>query len=769
MRTRQRLLLLCALGITLLGSLATPTPALADSKTPCGFPLEGDRSDFVIGSAANGGKGLHDPAPTTGWDWWHSSMKTSDKLPIEVISMTSGSARIGTDVYGNTYIYVTNTDWTVLYMHLDRIDVSNGDRVKQGQILGLMGDKGNSWWTHLHLSIYNLNTGNYITTEKEFNELFDCQRAENPGGEEDPGDAGGGTEPPTDNSPAGWWNWLKSQPAVGEVQKVWDQAQAWWDSEVSSTPPTETPSPEQQPGETPVATPIPPRVYKFSISDQKPGDSDYQFNIRAFFAWPTSGENLNVMNQMDLDHFEGSWLLPPGTHSVNDFFGSQKYESGQGMRTPPSTGGIGDGSCNAASFVSYVLADSGIGVDRDDPSHAPVPGVPAEYVATVCIPTQAYPCSATKDVRVTHDFDYPVRLHWRIDGDQLSMWVEKVGVVTGPPSTIPQIPLPKWIIVALVILVLAIALRWLIKRKGHRAGEAVIWVANNRSIIVGMIKEAFASALQWWLFVFVFVVVLYEQIRTLLGAAFGKWIGGTTVFENWRLAVIGIAFLGNWLLRRYFMAKTIRNSGGYVVVYQPPRNRRRILIAISLLVVGSIVALSVDQGKFPPVFRVPSGTSPVPGTNTLLPREEMIAALKESNVQQPNWDNIESRYDEIVTRSVEAGVDPALTMSIWIEESGASNYALYPNVADFGCISQDRANFGVQLSCFLELKERYSTSPMFRECRGADNQLSLREFLLIYEGGFASCKADDFLAEPDFPQRLQRYYEILTGGKQLDF
>lgn len=157
-----------------------------------------------------------------------------------------------------------------------------------------------------------------------------------------------------------------------------------------------------------------------------------------------------------------------------------------------------------------------------------------------------------------------------------------------------------------------------------------------------------------------------------------------------------------------------------------------------------------------------SSNTPTTQGRALLPLEDMIVTLKASGLQQPNYDNIRMKYTEIVARSNAAGYNPALTMAIWIEESGASNYSRHQNVADFGCISKERNNFDIQLTCFLNLREKYSTSDMFARCRGNDGILSVEEFLLIFEGGFASCDAGNAVLEPGFPGLLKSHYLTIT-------
>ncbi|MFJ3387749.1 peptidoglycan DD-metalloendopeptidase family protein [Lysinibacillus sp. NPDC086135] len=63
------------------------------------------------------------------------------------LSTYGNSVRIVHTVNGKTY--ETN------YAHLDKITVKNGQRVKQGEQIGIMGNNGGSFGVHLHFEIHN--------------------------------------------------------------------------------------------------------------------------------------------------------------------------------------------------------------------------------------------------------------------------------------------------------------------------------------------------------------------------------------------------------------------------------------------------------------------------------------------------------------------------------------------------------------------------------------------------------------------------------------
>lgn len=178
-----------------------------------------------------------------------------------------------------------------------------------------------------------------------------------------------------------------------------------------------------------------------------------------------------------------------------------------------------------------------------------------------------------------------------------------------------------------------------------------------------------------------------------------------------------------------------------------------------------------------------SGRNPAPGSKTincnksvgdpgnvpgLLSRDTLIKEF----ANEASVENIKDCYNDLVSRAKAAGYDPAFVMAIWIEESGASYYAKYPTVADFGCaVNTPRADFAAQLTCFLGLKSFYSGST-FNSCRSGSG-VTMNDFLLIFSEGFNACKPENascykkFCLNPQFPGRIRDYYSRVSGGRSL--
>jgi len=87
--------------------------------------------------------------------WYHSGIDIANSGAPDIAAAASGRV-IATIREGWGYgwhIIVDHGTYQTLYAHLQRIDVSEGQDVGQGQVIGRMGNTGRSTGTHLHFEI----------------------------------------------------------------------------------------------------------------------------------------------------------------------------------------------------------------------------------------------------------------------------------------------------------------------------------------------------------------------------------------------------------------------------------------------------------------------------------------------------------------------------------------------------------------------------------------------------------------------------------------
>lgn len=86
---------------------------------------------------------------------YHTGIDVANVLNTEIKSATDGtvvSAQQMDKYYGNN-IEIENNGVIFKYAHLNHINVNEGDVIKQGDIIGLMGSTGMSTGSHLHFEI----------------------------------------------------------------------------------------------------------------------------------------------------------------------------------------------------------------------------------------------------------------------------------------------------------------------------------------------------------------------------------------------------------------------------------------------------------------------------------------------------------------------------------------------------------------------------------------------------------------------------------------
>jgi murein DD-endopeptidase MepM/ murein hydrolase activator NlpD len=95
--------------------------------------------------------------PVTGVSRFHNGIDLAGAIGTPVMAAMSGKViMLGFNPNFGRYIILSHPEgFQTLYGHLDSFLVRKGQRVKQGESVGLMGNSGYSTGSHLHFSIFN--------------------------------------------------------------------------------------------------------------------------------------------------------------------------------------------------------------------------------------------------------------------------------------------------------------------------------------------------------------------------------------------------------------------------------------------------------------------------------------------------------------------------------------------------------------------------------------------------------------------------------------
>ncbi len=170
-----------------------------------------------------------------------------------------------------------------------------------------------------------------------------------------------------------------------------------------------------------------------------------------------------------------------------------------------------------------------------------------------------------------------------------------------------------------------------------------------------------------------------------------------------------------------------------------------------------------------------------PALNNVRPKDELIDYIKNSVIR--NWvacstaaddaclletiDHVDKCYNDVVKAAIDTGNDPAMDMAIWLEESGASNYLHFPDVADFGCVAASHNSFRTQLNCYDGLQGDYASwvnSNTTRACstNPPSGKLNVDKFLLLFQGGYGACDSNNQTGNAHFRDRIKQAYRITS-------
>jgi bla regulator protein blaR1 len=92
----------------------------------------------------------------------HDGIDIAGKKGTDIVAAAEGKVILAETVSakGLTVTIEHNKVWSTEYRHLDKLSVKEGDEVKEGDLIGLMGSTGDSTGPHLHFSV--LKNGEYV-------------------------------------------------------------------------------------------------------------------------------------------------------------------------------------------------------------------------------------------------------------------------------------------------------------------------------------------------------------------------------------------------------------------------------------------------------------------------------------------------------------------------------------------------------------------------------------------------------------------------------
>ncbi len=85
---------------------------------------------------------------------YHSGLDIAANTGTQILAVIEGEVVVAeTDTYFGKYIKIKKDDIEMTYAHCSKLIVKVGEKVKKGQLIGYVGNTGNSTGPHLHLEI----------------------------------------------------------------------------------------------------------------------------------------------------------------------------------------------------------------------------------------------------------------------------------------------------------------------------------------------------------------------------------------------------------------------------------------------------------------------------------------------------------------------------------------------------------------------------------------------------------------------------------------
>ncbi len=549
-----------------------------------------------------------------------------------------------------------------IYVHLDTTRFSEihlGEWIQQGQPLGYMSPiKGNSVrWTepHVHVGLFDANNDPvaieqhlaqprptrdpYLQAEVLSDWMLIWENPRDILGQNPPPASSVSSAPPSPSaapaatqtpnisslptSPQDWANVVWEvytrvyQYVAGQRVVTVDSGQKP-NSSVTSPTPTSTPAP----GEDVLVS----NTYNMRLNYGS--YSTYRENMLTTLWAVSPGKKTKDAYLTVPSSFSGQLDIQPGCWWLNGFFGPYTADAGMGVAEVGDVR-LGAGACDISSMVSETLDGAGVKVDFTSTTrhHTQIPGVNPQFsfavntVNDVADPTQ----KNGEDVRFCNTYSTPVTLHWKVDGDLLTLWVTRMiaapthvaptpvpaqgtPVVATPAPQAPILPsngtFATWASIAMLVLVFLLIL-WL--RPGWIA-LGTMWVTDSLPMWWRVASESIQWGLRWWLGIMAFAFLVTPELFHIGIYGFAAWMGGESTISHMAMTIVALFFVANGLLNRWFYVKQTRDMGGYWVVEKKQRGCFGQILH-GIMATSLVLALFASVG-----FTMARATTPPPPT-----------------------------------------------------------------------------------------------------------------------------------------------------------
>ncbi len=157
----------------------------------------------------------------------------------------------------------------------------------------------------------------------------------------------------------------------------------------------------------------------------------------------------------------------------------------------------------------------------------------------------------------------------------------------------------------------------------------------------------------------------------------------------------------------------------------------------------SIASMGQDFGSPSPSTPPTPGASSCPDVPDTQVNPKYLGSMKQNFQRMAstygNCDLVEECYNYVVSESEKAGVNPALTLTLWLHESGASSYCKNPGVEDFGVHYIPGQDIVGQLQEWLKIGKSGAACNWCYNKYPTQWKEPMQAFLYVYRFGAGDC------------------------------